>query len=74
MLRLNDLLGKTVTLVRPKTLLKQQNRLVGLDWRIVEIDHSRKVLTLRSIPNWRKTTCQVDMFLRFLREGSIIVD
>jgi hypothetical protein len=81
---LHELLGKTVSIVKRepqesgrKTVhppARVAAKLDGIAWRIVGIDRQTNTLVTRSIGNWTKRVERLDVFLRNLREGHLIVE
>lgn len=88
---INGLLGKTVHIVRGRPTgdgsvvthsrvtdyANQRNgaRLLGINWKVVETDRSKGLVTLRSCAHWNvKHTCDAALFARYLREGWLEVE
>lgn len=88
---INGLLGKTVHIVRgrptgDKSVVTHSRvtdyanprngaRLLGVNWKVVETDRSKGLVTLRSCAHWSvKSVCRVEVFTRYLREGWLEVE
>ena len=77
----DDYLGKTAHIQAlrkpPGTVLKSERvaiRLAGIAWKITEIDKSRNRVTVHSEGNWTVSHCRLDLFMRYVASGDIVVD
>ena len=76
-----DYLGKTAHIQAlrkvPGTVLKSERqaiRLAGIAWKITEIDKSRNRVTVHSEGNWTVSHCRLDLFMRYIASGDIVVE
>ena len=77
----DDYLGKTVhiqALRKPAETVSPGVRhaiqLAGITWKITEIDIRGNRVTVHSVDNWTMSHCRLDLFMRYVRAGDIVIE
>ena len=77
----DKLLGKTVYVKVPARAVAPHPREVGqptgvssVAFRVTKVDPQRNLLTVHSLEHWRRSECKLDAFVRYVKDGSLVLE